>query len=317
LQKETKKVVVIGSLNIDHILRVNNLPHEGETIISESYEIGEGGKGANQAVAIGKLGLPVGIIGKIGKDRSGEMLTESLKRFNVGTDGLIISRYGKTGAAFIMVDKKGNNTIVVAPGSNHELNIKDIKAKEDCLSGADIVVLQMEIPVDTVSYIISRANEEGKTIVLNYAPALEIGKDVLAKVNYLVVNEIEFQALSGNLFKFENLAESINKIREFYKQNLIITLGSKGSAVFNSKDGLIEVPPYTVEAVDSTGAGDAFIGGFILGISKKKPLVYCVKLGNASGAMSVLKPGAQPSLPGRRELRDFLKSNKANETRGI
>lgn len=311
---KANKVTVIGSLNVDHILKVNSLPFKGETIISESYDLIEGGKGANQAVAIGRMGVDVEIIGKIGEDEPGRILVKSLERSNVSTNGLLISKYKKTGAAFITVDKNGNNTIVVNPGANHDLTNKDIVKKESQILESDIVVLQMEIPIDIVSFVIDFAKKNNKSIVLNYAPALELDKEVLAKVDYLVLNEIEFQFLTGEVFKFKNLVKSINKIREFYNNNLIVTLGREGSVLFNNKYGLVRVPAYKVKAVDTTGAGDAFMGGFILGIVEDKNIADCVKLGNASGAISVKKLGAQPSLPYRRELKIFLSNYGEHKT---
>lgn len=303
---EIKKVTVIGSLNIDHILKVNTLPSKGQTLISKSYDLGEGGKGANQAVAIGRMDIFVDMIGKVGEDEPGKILIENLRKSNIGVDGVIVSKFVKTGTAFITVDKDGNNTIVVAPGANHKLTIEDIRKKKKQLLNCDIVVLQMEIPIDTISYVINFAEEKGKLVVLNYSPAMDIGKEVLAKVDYLIMNEIEFQFLTGRDFKFNSLTESVNKLRGFYGNNLIITLGEKGSICVTNSDKLLKISSYKVKAIDSTGAGDAFIGGFILGIIQNKSIKECVKLGNATGAISVTKLGAQSSLPNRNELKSFL-----------
>jgi len=308
LLTKTKKVIVIGSLNIDHILKVDSLPVKGETIISKNYSLSEGGKGANQAVAIGKMGINVEIIGKIGEDEFGRMLVKSLKEANVGIDGLAISKCDKTGAAFIMVNHTGNNTIVVAPGANYKLSIEDIKMRENQLLSADILVMQMEIPMDVVSYIVDWAKEKDKVIVLNYAPAVEITIEVLAKVDYLIMNEIEFQSITKEELRFENSEDSIKAIRKLYKNNLIVTLGDKGSIILDSKDEFAKISPYKVQAIDSTGAGDAFMGGFILGIIMGESVANSAKLGNASGAIAVKKIGAQPSFPDKEELSNFLKT---------
>ena len=310
---EIKKVAVIGSLNVDHILKVDELPSKGQTLISGSYDIIEGGKGANQAVAISKMGLAVGMIGKVGEDESGKILIKSLKNSKVGIGGIIVSKSVKTGAAFITVDKDGNNTIIVAPGANCELSIEDIIKKEKQILDSDIVVLQLEIPVGLVSYVINYAKEKDKLVVLNFAPAMDIHKEVLAKVDYLIMNEVEFQFLTGREFRFDSLAESVKRLREFFNNYLVITLGEKGSVCADRDAELLKVPSFRVKAVDSTGAGDAFVGGFILGIIQNRSMKECLQLGNAAGAVSVTKLGAQTSLPDRNEIESFLNKSRFSE----
>lgn len=306
------KVTVVGSLNVDHVLKVKRLPLKGETIISESYDFKDGGKGANQAVAIGRLGVEVNMIGKVGKDEPGDVLVKNLIESNVNTEGVIVDKNEKTGAAFIMVDDYGNNTIAVALGANSKLSVDDIKSREKQLKESDIVVLQMEIPADTILYVISFAKKLGKLIILNYAPAVNIDKNILANVDYLVVNETEFKYLTQTNFNFDDIDVSVNRLREFFSNNLIITLGEKGSVFIAPKNEVIKVPSYIVKSIDATGAGDAFIGGFVFGIVTGKSVKESIKLGNASGSFSVTKLGSQSSLPYKKELYDFLKFYSEN-----
>jgi len=301
------KVTVVGSLNVDHILKVKRLPLKGETIISESYDFSCGGKGANQAVAIGRLEVEVNMIGKVGKDEPGDMLVKNLIDSNVNTKGVIVDKNEKTGAAFITVDDYGTNTIVVTPGANSKLSFDDIKKRRKQLEESDIVILQMEIPIDTVSYVINFAKKLRKLVILNYAPYVNIDKNILANVDYLVVNETEFKYLTEADFNFDDIDISINRLRKFFSNNLIITLGEKGSIFITKKDEILKVSSYIVKSIDTTGAGDAFMGGFALGIITDKSIEESVKLGNASGSFSVTKLGAQFSFPYKKELYDFLK----------
>lgn len=304
---DMKKVTVVGSLNIDHGLKVNTLPLRGETLISNGYDMSGGGKGANQAIAIARLGIFVNMIGKVGGDIFGEILIKNLTESGVKMKGVIVDKSQRTGVAFITVDRDGANTIVVAPGANQRLTADDIRTKRSQILESDIVVLQMEIPTDTISYVISFAKKLGKLIILNYAPAVNIDKNILANVDYLVVNETEFKYLTQTDFNFDDIDISINRLREFFGNNLIITLGEKGSIFITPKDEILKVPSYIVKSIDTTGAGDAFIGGFVFGIITGKSVEESTKLGNASGSFSVTKLGAQSSLPYKKELYDFLK----------
>jgi ribokinase len=301
-----KKVTVIGSLNIDHVLKVRNLPDRGETIISGSYQLKCGGKGANQAAAIGRLGVEVNMIGKIGGDEAGRMQLESLGSSGVDTGGIIISKDQKTGAAFITVEETGENTIVLYPGTNGQLMIGDIEQKKNLILDSDAVVLQMEVPVETNMEVIKFSKENSKKIILSLAPAMEIDRKVLGMVDYLLVNEVEIKFLCGTEFDLENIGKSIMELRKTYKNNIIVTLGESGSILIEGSGKVHRQPAYRVSAVDSTGAGDAFTGGFILGLSMGFSLPECIEIGNAAGAFSVTRLGAQPSLPFREDLEKFL-----------
>jgi len=307
-----KKVTVVGSLNIDHVFKVNALPLRGETLISDSYDISGGGKGANQAIAIGRLGVFVNMIGKVGGDVFGEILIKNLIESGVGTEGVIVDKSQRTGAAFITVGKDGNNTIVVAPGANQRLTIDDIRTKESQIFKSDVVVLQMEIPKDTISYVIDFSKDSNKLVILNFAPAIDIDMNLLEKVEYLIMNEIEIAQLTGVTAISKNINKAIKKLRNYYSNNIIITLGENGSIYIVNNDKIIKVPSYDVKSVDSTGAGDAFIGGFVLGLIEGRNIKECVMWGNAAGSITTTKLGAQSSFPDKEELFFFLKSKNIN-----
>ncbi len=305
-------VVVVGSLNVDHVLKVKELPLKGETIISESYDLHEGGKGANQAVAIGRLGMDVCMIGKIGKDVYGEMLLESLTRSNVRIESVIVDKKLRTGIALITVDRKGNNTILLYPGANWGLKINDILKNKKMIKECDIVVLQQEIPKDVISFTIDIAKELKKTVILNFAPALGLSKDSIKKVDFLILNELEISKLTGIKCNERNIEEPITWLKRFFKNNIIVTLGEYGSVCMTSCGDYYRIPSISVNSVDSTGAGDAFIGGFVYGLVQKKNINNCVILGNVAGAIAVKTVGAQASLPYENELKKFLETENIN-----
>ena len=263
-----KKVAVIGSINIDHILQVEKLPILGETISSNNYILLEGGKGANQAAAMGKLGLEVHMFGKIGNDGYGQLSINSLNNANVNTEGIIIDNCNKTGSAFITIDNNGNNTIVLTPGANGSLDLKEIKKMENLIFDQNIVLLQMEIPKDIVTHIINRSRKLNKLLLLNLSPAMNIDNFILNKVDYLVLNESEMEFLTQIKYSSNNLDIQIKKLRRYFYNNLIITLGPDGAA-YSIKNKKFElVPTFDVLSLDKTAAGDAFIGGFVYGLSK-------------------------------------------------
>lgn len=204
-----RSVAVVGSINIDHVLKVEKLPKLGETISSNSYELFEGGKGANQALSLARLGLDVYMFGKVGNDDYGRLLLESLKKSNVNIDNIIIDPNVKTGAAFITVDNKGNNTIVLTSGANGSISIEDIKNLQNKILENDLLLLQMEIPKETVVFMIKMAKKFNKLILLNLAPATEIETDIINKVDYLILNESEMEFLTNLKYTGNNLASSI------------------------------------------------------------------------------------------------------------
>ena len=304
-----KSIAVIGSLNIDHILKVDKLPLLGETISSLNYSLSEGGKGANQAAAIGKLGADVYMFGKVGNDEYSNLLISSLQNSNVNTEGVMIDSSSKTGAAFITVDNSGNNTIVITPGANGSLTFNDLEKMESKIFTHEIILLQMEIPEEIIVYIINKARKINKLLLLNLAPAKTIDIQVLNKLDYLIVNESEMEFLTNIKYTGNNLDIEIAKIRKFFHSKLVITLGPLGAAYSIKNQEFDIIPTFNVVSKDKTAAGDAFIGGFIFGLANGLNLKTCMNLENANGSLSTTILGAQKSLPDKSMLKEFLLKN--------
>ncbi len=302
-----KKVTVVGSLNIDHVLKVEKLPLKGETIISNNYNLYEGGKGSNQAASIGRLGISVDMIGKVGKDIYGERLIKNLSKSNVNVSGIIIDDTVSTGTAFITVDKNGNNTIVINPGANGKLTIEEIKELEGSIFKNDIIVLQMEIPRDVVEYLIEKSKEFNKLVLLNLSPPQKLASSIINKVDYLFLNESEMEFLSEVKYIGDNLDVQIKELRKYFHNNIIITLGPDGAmcSIKGSEYKIFQT--FDMLPIDRTAAGDAFIGGFIYGLIRNENIDKCVIIGNAAGSMTINKLGAQVSLPNKNELIQFMK----------
>ena len=252
---ESKKIVVVGSANIDLVASVNHLPVPGETVLGSSFNKIPGGKGANQAVAASKLGGEVSFVGCVGSDQEGEMLRSSLEGANVDCEFLTSLPEIPTGTAMIGVDAEGNNSIIVNSGANGALAQEDIIAAKGILESAKVVLMQLEIPTSCLETAVEMAN--GITI-LNPAPVVDIPKGLLGKVDVLVPNQIELAHLS-NKESFNNLDEIENAAKSLDIETVIVTLGSKGALLVSDSETELVSPP-VVESVDTTGAGDAFCG---------------------------------------------------------
>ena len=301
-------IVVIGSINMDLVLRVPRMPLPGETLTGGAFRTIPGGKGANQAVACARLsgkvaagGQQVAMIGCVGDDAFGATLRAAL----VG-DGIIDSHITTlpgvaSGIASILVDDKGQNSIVIAGGANDLLSPAHIDAAQGLIEQADIVVLQLETPMDTVVHAIKLARSLGKTVVLNPAPAASLPDGVLEQVDYLIPNEIEAAMLAGVAPDSTDIAALAAALQKQGSDNVIITLGSKGvhAALYG---GDTTFPAEAVQAVDTTAAGDTFIGGFVAGLASGMDEAEAIGQGQRAAAWSVTKPGAQTSIPFLHEL---------------
>jgi len=276
---------------------VGRHPQVGETILGGKFVTVPGGKGANQAVAAARMGAKVTMIGRVGRDAFGEEL-----RASAANDGIDIQHVGvdereASGVALITVDLKGQNTIVVASGANFALSPADLQAARAAFAGADVLVLQLESPLETVGAALALAAEYGLRVVLNPAPAQALSAELLSRIDYLIPNEHEVLQVVGA----ETLDEAIEKLLGLGVKNLIITLGEKGVLVVNAA-GRSHIPAQVVQAVDTVAAGDAFIGAFATGLAEGKDAIAAARLGNAAAAISVTRHGAQPSLPRRGEV---------------
>lgn len=300
-------IVVIGSINMDLVLRVPRMPLPGETLTGGAFRTIPGGKGANQAVACARLSgkvagaQQVAMVGCVGDDAFGATLRTAL----VG-DG-IIDRHITTlpgvasGIASILVDDNGQNSIVIAGGANDLLSPAHIDAAQELIAQADIVVLQLETPMATVVHAIKLARSLGKTVVLNPAPAASLPDGVLELVDYLIPNEIEAAMLAGVSPEGADAPALAAALQKLGSDNVIITLGSKGvhAALYG---GDFTFPAEAVKAVDTTAAGDTFIGGFVAGLASGMDEAEAIQQGQRAAAWSVTKPGAQTSIPHLHEL---------------
>ncbi|AQR66978.1 ribokinase [Janthinobacterium sp. LM6] len=300
-------IVVIGSINMDLVLRVPRMPLPGETLTGGAFRTIPGGKGANQAVACARLSgkvagaQQVAMVGCVGDDAFGATLRAAL----VG-DGIIDSHITTlpgvaSGIASILVDDHGQNSIVIAGGANDLLSPAHIDAAQGLIEQADIVVLQLETPMDTVVHAIKLARSLGKTVVLNPAPAASLPDGVLELVDYLIPNEIEAAMLAGVSPDGADAKALAAALQKLGSDNVIITLGSKGvhAALYG---GDFTFPAEVVQAVDTTAAGDTFIGGFVAGLASGMDEAEAIGQGQRAAAWSVTKPGAQTSIPHLHEL---------------
>jgi len=300
-----KNILVIGSLNYDLVVSADHLPIPGETIIGGNFKTYPGGKGANQAVAIARMGGIVGIIGHVGQDSYGDALISTLRKD--GIDPRWISREGDeaTGVAMINVDKAGQNTIVVASGANGLVSRLQVLQAEEAFVDVGVLVMQLEIPLDAVQEGIRIARGKEITIILNPAPALELPVDLLSSVNYLIPNQTELLMLSGQ----KDVESGIEYLLKLGVETVVVTLG--GDGVVLAKDGFRKkLPAYEVDVVDTVAAGDAFVGAFAVALSEGKQLEQAAEFASAAAAISVTRLGAQPSLPTRAEVEAFINERK-------
>ena len=305
-----KKVLVIGSLNMDMTVKVEELPKLGETIFGNDFYESCGGKGANQAVAVSKLGMKTEMIGMVGKDSQGEKLIQNLNKYGIISDNVIKSDE-LTGRAIITVDRKGDNNIIVIPGSNFKITKEHIQAKQDVIASSDVVILQNEIPSETVEFSLLKAKELGKITIFNPAPARKLSGEVFKNTDYLILNETEMEEIFEIKFNDEEYTEKISiKKKEYGIKNIILTLGDKGSILFSEDNNIKKYDVYKVKTVDTTAAGDSFIGAFTMKICEIGNPDEAIKYATAVSAIVVTRQGAQDSIPTREEIEKFIEENK-------
>lgn len=300
------KVCVLGSINMDLVLKVKNMPKEGETILSKSFEKIPGGKGANQALAARRSGADVCMISKIGKDDNGYFLVNQLKKDNINTECVFIEDLEPTGMAMIMVNEGGNNSIIVVSGANMTINYNDISKAEEFIKNSDIIISQFETPEDMTIEAFKIAKKYGKITLLNPAPAKNISEELLNLVDIIVPNETEAYELTG--VQVNDLSTAKIAAEQFLDKGIewvIITLGAKGAVVV-SKEKAVVVPAYKVQAIDTTAAGDSFIGGLSSKLNVNRinfeSIVDAVCFGNKVSSIAVQRKGAQPSIPYLKEV---------------
>lgn len=294
-------IVVIGSANADLVIEVDRRPAGGETLIGSDLVITPGGKGANQAVAAGLLGADVAFVGCVGADGNGDLLRRSLESAGVRTTGMAtVDR--PTGCALIVVTPDGENSIVVSPGANGRVT-PDLMAEHEAeWSRASIVVMQHEVPLETVTYMAAQCRERGVRFVLNAAPAADVPDDVLAACDPLVVNETEAALVVGVQADAAEPAELGRQLLDRGARSVVITLGAQGSLAVLPDGTVVTHPAERVTAVDTTGAGDAFVGAMAAALASGQDIEHALALGTRVAAVAVQRRGAQASYPRRDEL---------------
>ena len=305
-----KRALVIGSLNMDMTVKVEELPKLGETIFGDDFYESCGVKGANQAVAISKLGMETDMRGMVGKDSQGEKLIQNLNKYGIKSDNIIKSD-DLTGKAIITVDKKGDNNIIVIPGSNFKITKEYIQEKQDVIASSDVVILQNEIPFETVEFSLLKAKELGKITIFNPAPARQLNEKIFKNTDYLILNETEMEEIFGiGINDKVYIGRIFHKKKECGIRNIILTLGDNGSVLFSEDDNIKKYDAYEVKAVDTTAAGDSFIGAFTMKICETGDADKAIKYATAVSAIVVTRQGAQDSIPTREEIEKFIEENK-------
>lgn len=305
-------ILVLGSLNMDLIIETDRHPYPGETIRGKAFYASPGGKGDNQAVAIGRLGGDVAFTGCVGNDAYGRQLVDNLAANGVNTKGLMMLDDASTGLALINVFG-GQNTIILYPGANSRCSIELVKRHEDMIKRAHILLMQLEIPMETVLWATSIAKKAGTMVILNPAPAAQLDEALYENVDVLVPNELEAQQLlSIEIEGFADYEKIISMFLDKGVKHVLITLGDKG-VIYNTEGGIERKPAYKVKAVDSTGAGDAFIGGLCFALSRGMALENAVDYANAVAAIAVTRMGAQSASPTAKEVEEFLYKYGVNE----
>jgi ribokinase len=292
-------IVVFGSLNMDLVTRTPRLPQPGETLTGYSFVTVPGGKGANQAVAIARLGVPVQMVGRVGGDRFGSTLVESLQAAGVGCDGIRVDESTSSGVAAIAIDDQGENHIIIVPGANGQVDLSDVER----LPSSTVLLLQLEIPMSAVL----AAARSNATIILDPAPApTELPDELYAIVDILTPNQLEAERLTGIAVRDQSSASAAAKmLRQRGVGTVIVKMGAQG-ALCSTAEGESFVPPFPVMAIDTVSAGDAFNGALAAALVEGLPLAEACQWGAAAGAIAVTRIGAQSAMPTREELMESL-----------
>ena len=296
-----KKIVVIGSSNTDMTVLADRLPVPGETVLGGKFAMGQGGKGANQAVAAQRLGGDVTFICKVGRDIFGENSIKEYQKDGMDTSKVMFSDQ-PSGVALISVDTHAENCIVVASGANGDITVEDIEANRKDIEEASILLLQLEIPVDAVVRAAKIGHEAGVYVVLNPAPACDLPEEIYQYLSLIIPNQTEIALMTGiEANDEEGAAKAVEALQSKGTKDVIVTMGSKGSMVYNNGKATF-VPSRKVNAVDTTAAGDTYCGGLCVALSEGKDIIAAAEFATASSALTVQKRGAQDSIPYRKDI---------------
>jgi ribokinase len=286
---------------MDLVVKINKFPLPGETLLGGDFFMNNGGKGANQAIAVSRLGGDVQFVCKTGRDSFRDKTVSLFKEEGIDTRGMLIDEEKPSGVAVIMVDKSGENSIVVAPGANSSLSVSDVDNLDSKWESIDFVLLQLEIPVETVAHIVNLASEKGKKVILNPAPAADLPEDLFKKLHIITPNKIEAESISGvKITDNESLVKAAEVLHGLGVEHVIITLGSEGVLLYSGSPKWI--PAIPTVSVDSTGAGDVFNAALTVSLSEGKGFEEAIRFANKAASISITRFGAIPSIPYRKEI---------------
>lgn len=303
------KIVVIGSSNTDLVVNTDRAPEGGETVLGNGFAVNHGGKGANQAVAVSRIGGTVSFISKVGNDTFGSQMRRHYEDEGMDVSYVLVDALAPSGVALIIVDGKAENRIVVAPGANSNLAEEDINKAGLAVEKSEFVLLQLEIPMTTVEYAVRMAASLGKKVIVNPAPACPLSEELLRDVYLITPNETEAGILTGiTIVDNDSAFKAAEALFGLGVQNVVITLGEKGALVYNAEVSMF-VPAYQVKAVDTTAAGDVFNGALAVALSEGRTLPDAARFACAASAISVTRMGAQNSVPSRDELDNYININ--------
>ena len=301
----TAEVVVVGSLGMDFVFRVPRLPRVGETLHGHGFSIVPGSKGGNQTVALARLGAPVALIACLGADDNGRVLRAGLETDGVDCRAIEILTDETTGVAMVAVDDAGRNAIIIVPAAYGRLSPAIVARHVDLIDSARFVVCQMEVPAETVAWTLRRARRAGARTILNPAPILgPLPADWLGAIDYLIPNEVEAEFLTGiAVDSIDSAGAAARVLRDAGAANVLITLGARGVFAATADGSERHVPGHPVTAIDTTAAGDVFVGGFVASLARGSGVDQAIGFGQAAAALSVTRHGAQTSIPYRDEIR--------------
>ncbi|KAB0300506.1 ribokinase [Vibrio fortis] len=303
------QLIVLGSVNADHVLQVPSFPRPGETLIGGNYQVIPGGKGANQAVAAARLNADIGFIACVGDDPFGVNIRQDFEKDGINIDGVIVAENTPTGIAMIQVSATGENSICLSAEANDKLDCAQIEPHLDKIRGAKYLLTQLETPIEGIEYAVKVAKESGTKVILNPAPARPLTNELLACVDVITPNETEAEVLTGVTVTDDVSAhQAALTLHDKGIETVMITLGAKGVWLSRSGEGNQGelIPGFRVEATDTTAAGDTFNGALVTGLLEEMPLEKAIKFAHAAAAISVTRFGAQTSIPLRQETDAFL-----------
>lgn len=307
------KIIVLGSSNTDMIVKVPRIPAPGETILGGKFVQAAGGKGANQAVAAARSGGDVTFIANTGDDNFGKEAIEGFKNEGINTKFIFVDEDTPSGVALIFVGEDGENSIAVASGANGTMTPAQIRKIEDVIAGGDILLTQLETPLETVEEAINIANINGVKVILNPAPAQSLSDDLLKRIDIVTPNQTEAELLTSiPVTDEESAKKAAESLLSKGVETVILTLGSEGAFVM-SNDIQRTIPGFKVKAEDTTAAGDTFNGALAVGLADGKPIEEAIRWAHAAAAISVTRMGAQPSVPNQKEIQDFISKQSSDE----